>query len=32
MADDPVPGGGEPTTNGTVDLVIGKSTDKFELW
>ncbi len=32
MADDPVPGGGESTTKGTVDLVIGKSTDKFELW
>ena len=32
MADDPTPGGGEPTTKGAVDLVIGKSTDKFELW
>ena len=32
MADDPVPGGDEPRTEGAVDLVIGKSTDKFELW
>jgi hypothetical protein len=33
MADDPVPGGGgEPTSKGTIDLVIGKSTDKFQLW
>ncbi len=33
MAGDPAPGdGGAPPAKGTVDLVIGKSTDKYYKW